>query len=101
MSRKDARKAVEVRVPIALRRRIEAVTAGPRRLPFAAKLRSVLRRALAAGVAPVALAPGDNRATLLQLSEVDLGLIDGLGVDREATILGLLAALLAEGDGTH
>ena len=99
MSRKDGRKALEVRVPIALRRQIEAATAGPRRVPFAVKVRSVLRRALVSGVSPVTVLPGDNRATLLQLSEADLNLIEGLGGEREATILGLLAAHLAAGNG--
>jgi hypothetical protein len=99
MSRKDARKALEVRVPIALRRRIEAAMAGPRRVPFAAKVRSMLRRALVSGASPAAMPPGDNRATLLQLSEADLSLIEGLGGEPEDTVLGLLAAVLAEGNG--
>jgi hypothetical protein len=95
MGRKDPRRALLLRVPFALRRAIAAQHPGPR--PLAAKLRVVLRRALAQGLTPLPVAPGTLRPSLLQLSAAERAGLAAFGPDLEAAALGLIAATLEAG----
>ena len=92
MSKKDPRRALAIRVPIALRRKIEAITPSGR--PFAARVRQVLRLALAQGRLPLATEPGDMRPTLLQLTAKERAAVMGDGNDLEREVLGVIAAFL-------
>ncbi len=95
MSRKDARRALMLRVPVDLRRAVLARDGGAR--PLAAKLRGLLRRGLAAGLRPVAVAPGALRASALQLSPDERAGMAAFGSDTERAALGLIAAALEAG----
>lgn len=95
MSRKDPRRALMLRVPVALRRAVAARVAGAR--PMAAKCRVLLVAALAQGLAPLPVSPGALRASALQLSAAERAGLARHGPDAERAALGLIAAALEAG----
>lgn len=94
MSRRDARKALELHLPDALRKRLVATT--EQRLPLAYLVRQALRRAMDEGVTwDTDVAPGVDRPILLQLSTEERARLEmwtkARGVSDEVAILSLIS----------
>ncbi len=99
MSRRDARKALNLALPEPLRRAL--VQQSSAHVPLAYLVRQTLRRALDAGLGwQQVVGPGDRRPILLQLNCEERARlemwIDAKKVSEETAVLSLIATLLEE-----
>lgn len=99
MSRRDPRKALEVRLPNALRRQLVATTNA--HLPLGYLARQILRRAIAENPAltdPVS--PGTSRPILVQLSVPERAAVETaarhMGATPEVALLTLIFSALQD-----
>lgn len=97
MSRRDGRKALELRLPDELRKRL--VRTSEQHLPLAYLARQALRRALDGGAGwDRDVLPGDARPILLQLSTEELARLDmhlsRTDVPLEVAVLSLIASVV-------
>lgn len=99
MSRRDARKAVTLALPEGMRKAL--VKQSEAHVPLAYLVRQTLRRALDAGLGwEEAVAPGDRRPILVQLSCEERARLEmwmtAKQVNEEEAILSLVGAFLKE-----
>lgn len=102
MSKRDARKAIEVRLPNRLR--LDLVASTKAHVPLSYLMRQMLRRAMATEATlgdPVQ--PGNARPVLVQLSEAERAALDAYsakaGITRESALLTVVCAVLATEQG--